>query len=100
MTEYEMLKHINAARTTKSGNPDKRYKLTKQLEANYSGGLHIVNQTKRKETQAIAESSKRKRVQKIKKPSFRERVARFFETILVFIFLVAPAIGLLLQEIR
>jgi len=98
MTEYEMLKHIHAVRVTKNGNADRRYKLTRELEANYSGGLHIVNQSKRKQTQVIAETPKRKRVQKIKKTSFLDKVTGFFKVLFIFATVIAIPLSYALTE--
>lgn len=78
-TDYQCLAKAGVTgsyyRVTKAGNPDKRYKLAKEMESRYGEGLARVRQEKLKNSRGIAESRKRKN----KKPSIFERVAGFFK---------------------
>jgi len=57
-----------------------------------------VNQSKRKQTQVIAETPKRKRVQKIKKTSFLDKVTGFFKVLFIFATVIAIPLSYALTE--
>lgn len=104
MTEYEMNKLIGDTgsfyRVTKNGNPDRRYKLAKQMEQLTDGGevYHRVSQSKRNGVRTIAETNKRKRVQKIKKTSFWEKVTGFFKVLFILATVIAIPLSYALTE--
>jgi len=104
MTEYEMNKLIGSTgsfyRVTKNGNPDKRYKLAKQMEQERVGKeiYYRVSQSKRKDTQQIAETKKRKRVQKIKKTSFLDKVTGFFKVLFILAIVIAIPLSYAIAE--
>jgi len=102
MTEAQMLKKLSETGSfyafRKDGSPDRRYKLAKEMEAKYGAGLHIVNQAKRKDVQAIAETPKRRRVQKIKKTSFLDRITGFFKVLFIFATVIAIPLSYALTE--
>lgn len=81
LSDYACLKAIGVTgsyyRTTKSGNPGRRYKLAKQLD--HMTRVKTITPERRNTIRAIAESRK-----KSKKPSFSERVARFFASVFSF----------------
>lgn len=78
-TDYQCLAKAGVTgsyyRVTKSGNPDRRYRLAKDMETKYGEGLARVRQEKLKASRTIAESRKKRN----KKPSLSDRVAGFFK---------------------
>lgn len=100
MTEYEMLKNVNAVRVTKNGQYDRRYKATRQIEDNSKGveAFHRVSQEKRKDTRVIAETKKRKRVQRIKKTSFLDKVTGFFKVLFILAIVIAIPLSYAIAE--
>jgi len=102
MTEAQMLKKLSETGSyygfRKDGERDRRFKLAREMEAKYGTGLHIVNQSKRKDIQAIAETPKRKRVQKIKKTSFIDRITGFFKVLFIFVTVIAIPLSYAIAE--
>lgn len=80
-------------RVTKSGNPDRRYKLAKVLEDSGIAQKAKKNNEALNKSRVIAESRKKQ-----KKTSLRQKVSGFFKILFIFALVIATPLSYAITE--